>query len=54
MENKFKQYKDDQKPKPIELYQVSLIIVMMCCDAIMALIIFIIEKIVFAYKVKQF
>ncbi|KAG5307519.1 GRIA1 protein, partial [Acromyrmex insinuator] len=54
MENKFKQYEDDQKPKPIELHQVSLIIVMMCCGAIIALVIFIIEKIVFAYKVKQF
>ncbi|XP_018351090.1 PREDICTED: glutamate receptor ionotropic, kainate 5-like [Trachymyrmex septentrionalis] len=54
MKNKFKQYEDDQKPKPIELHQVSLIIVMMCCGAIMALVIFIIEKIVFAYKVKQF
>ncbi|XP_011069074.1 PREDICTED: glutamate receptor ionotropic, kainate 5-like [Acromyrmex echinatior] len=54
MENKFKQYEDDQKPKPIELHQISLIIVMMCCGAIIALVIFIIEKIVFAYKVKQF
>ncbi|XP_018313471.1 glutamate receptor ionotropic, kainate 5-like [Mycetomoellerius zeteki] len=54
MENKFKQCEDDQKLKPIELHQVSLIIAMMCCGAIMALVIFIIEKIVFTYKVKQF
>ncbi|XP_011069007.1 PREDICTED: glutamate receptor ionotropic, kainate 5-like [Acromyrmex echinatior] len=53
LENGFKYYAEDETPKPIELHQVSLIIAVMCCGAIIALIIFIIEKIIFTYKLKQ-
>ncbi|KYM99095.1 putative glutamate receptor [Cyphomyrmex costatus] len=54
LENNFKHYyAEDDTPKPIELHQVSLIIAVMCCGTIIALIILIIEKIIFAYKLKQ-
>ncbi|XP_072759176.1 uncharacterized protein [Anoplolepis gracilipes] len=48
-----KQDFDDNNPQPIELYQVSLVITVLCCGMIIAFIIFIIEKIVFVYKLKQ-
>ncbi|XP_029178220.1 LOW QUALITY PROTEIN: uncharacterized protein LOC114946004 [Nylanderia fulva] len=44
---------NDNIPQPIELYQVSLVIAVLCCGIIIAFIIFIIEKIVFVYKIKQ-
>lgn len=50
---KDKQNYDDNTPQPIEINQVSLIIAVLCCGMIIAFIIFIIEKIVFIYKLKQ-
>ncbi|KAG5324290.1 GRIK4 protein, partial [Pseudoatta argentina] len=47
LESGFKYYSEDETPKPIELHQVSLIIAVMCCGTIIALIIFIIEKILY-------
>jgi len=44
---------EDNRPQPIEIHQVSLIIAVMCCGAIIALIIFIIEIVIFVYKLKQ-
>jgi hypothetical protein len=46
----FKQ--DDNTTKPIKIQQVSLIIGVACFGIIIALIIFIIENIVFVYKTK--
>lgn len=48
-----KQNYDDKTPQPIEIYQVSVVIAVLCCGIIIAFIIFIIEKIVFVYKLKQ-
>ncbi|XP_018364598.1 PREDICTED: glutamate receptor ionotropic, kainate 5-like [Trachymyrmex cornetzi] len=53
LENGFKYYAEDETPKPIELHQVSSIIAVMCCGTIIALIIFIIETIIFSYKLKR-
>lgn len=53
LRQKDKQNYDDNTPQPIEIYQVSLIIAVLCCGMIIAFIIFIIEKIVFIYKLKQ-
>ncbi|KAM0730571.1 Glutamate receptor ionotropic, kainate 4 [Formica fusca] len=50
---KIKQNYDDEASQPIEIYQVSLVIAVLCCGMIIAVIIFIIEKVVFAYKLKQ-
>lgn len=43
---------NDNTPQPIEMHQVSLVIAMMCCGMIIAIIVFIIEKIIFVYKLK--
>lgn len=53
LERGIKQNYDDDTPQPIEIYQVSLVIAVLCCGIIIAFIIFIIEKIVFVYKIKQ-
>lgn len=52
LKNGIKQNYDDTAPQPIEIYQVSLIIAVMCCGAIIASIILLIEKIVFVCKLK--
>lgn len=41
---------NDVKAEAIKIEQMSLVISMMCCGMITAFIIFIIEKIVYAYK----
>lgn len=46
-------YQNDIKAEAIGLDQVSLIILMMCCGMITAFIIFVLEKIVYAYKRKR-
>ncbi|XP_067210340.1 uncharacterized protein [Linepithema humile] len=54
LEPRIKQNYDDNLPKPIEIYQVSLVIAVICCGMIIAIIVFIIEKIIFVYiKPKQ-
>lgn len=44
---------DNDTPQPIEIYQVSIVFIILCCGMVIAIIVFIIEKIVFVYKPKQ-
>ncbi|XP_019882293.2 uncharacterized protein LOC105248793 [Camponotus floridanus] len=53
MERKYKDNNNVKTTKMIQFDQVALIIIMMCCGIIIAFIILIIEKIVYAYKLKQ-
>lgn len=50
-----KKIKDNnvKMPEAIGIDQVALLIAVMCCGTIIAFIILIIEKIVYAYKLKQ-
>lgn len=52
LQRKYKGNKNNKTTEVIELDQVALIIIMMCCGIIIAFIILIIEKIVYAYKLK--
>jgi len=45
-------FTQDDAPKPIKIQQVSLVIAVACFGIIIALIIFIIENIVFIYKTR--
>lgn len=53
LERKYKNTNNVNTTEVIELDQVALIIIMLCCGIIIAFIILIIEKIVYAYKFKQ-
>jgi len=53
LERKYKGNNNVKTTEIIEFDQVALIIIMMCCGIIIAFIILIIEKIVYAYKLKQ-
>lgn len=53
LERKHKDNNNVHTTEVIELDQVALIIIMLCCGIIISFIILIIEKIVYAYKFKQ-